>query len=188
MKSKANLELSYSNLLNTLRSDYNDFLQSCFSKEYSESGAYNYQRVNWRNFEKAKIELSDSFSQSGIYIWGVEETPLYIGKAVKQSLLKRFSRYVGGEKSICHLAEQFSNHLRQDCSEKLIEEFRFQYKLSRSKAIGVKSFGEAGIDKIWFVLLPLENNNVISGLESSLIAIGRTWNNNQGHADLINLD
>ena len=156
-----------------LLKEYNDFLTSSFNKKYWTEGIYTNQRINWRNAKKAKN--LDSFNSPGIYIWGYDKHPLYIGKAEKQSLSKRFSRYIWQRKSQLNVASLYSKYLENGGDEKTKHEISTQYEISLSRAKGAKHFGEAGSDKIWFIHIPLKVS-VINDLEHKLIAIGDKWN------------
>ena len=159
-------------------------------KKYWESGEYNFNRINWKNVKEAKLELRDVFNKKGIYIWGVDENPLYIGKT-KQSFAERFSRYVGGNKAQFSLAETYWKELEQGGRKKEYEEIMTEYGIGKSRAIGVKAFGEGDSNKVWFILIPFteDTEELISGLEEALIMVGRRWNNEKGYnKTLINID
>ena len=163
--------------------EYNDYLTSSFDKDFWTDGIYTNQRIKWRNAKSAK-SLS-SFNSPGIYIWGYDQSPLYIGKAEGQSLAKRFSRYIWQKKSQLNVAALYTQHLANGGSKKTKHELSSEYDISLSRAKGSKHFGEAGADKIWFIHIPLEVS-VIHKLEHDLITIGDKWNLMHDLPELIN--
>ena len=90
----------FENYPNHLNKVYDLVLEDSLSKDYWKEGEYKTQRIFWKDAYKARKELEE-FHESGIYIWGHEKTPIYVGKAEKSSFVKRFSRYVFSKKSQC---------------------------------------------------------------------------------------
>lgn len=163
---------------------YDLFLKNSFGKPFWVGGVYINQRIFWTNGELAKSDL-ETFHNPGIYIWGYDKTPLYIGKAEVQTLAKRFSRYIFQTKSQCKVAEKYSAHLKYGGEIKTIEGLKKEYDISRARAKGAKAFGEVGSNKIWFILIPLEKEK-ISVFENKLIEVGFLWNYKNGFDGLIN--
>ncbi len=163
---------------------YNKFLNSSFLKPLWNRGAYTNQRISWKLAKEAKKYVKGFHSQ-GIYIWGYEKTPLYIGKAERQSLSSRFSRYIFSSKSQCKVAEKYTQYLSNGGSMKTRDELKNEFNISGARAKGAKAFGEVGAQNIWFILIPLEEN-IISDFENELIEVGFDWNNKKGYKDLIN--
>lgn len=172
---------------NHFKKGYDLLLEDSFLKEFWDGGQYKNQRINWKNAYKAKKELPE-FQKSGIYIWGYDKTPIYLGKAENQSLASRFNRYAFGKRCQCVFAEKYSKMLDNGSeiitTKKLREELNIQ---SKARALGSKTFGEIGADKIWFILIPIKKE-LITKLEIELIDIAEKWNLSKGFSDLINLE
>ncbi|MBK8564514.1 MAG: hypothetical protein IPN76_14565 [Saprospiraceae bacterium] len=164
--------------------EYDNFLQNSFDMGFWESGEYNFHRINWEKLGSAKKELIQ-FNQAGIYLWGIGNVPLYIGRTTKQTLAKRLNRYT----YICNFAKKYSTYLIQGNPQKkisdLVEEFQLKNKKRWAKFI--KCFGESGVDEVWFILIPLEKE-LTTGLEETLITVGKRWNRKKDYPDLINID
>lgn len=173
-----------------IENSYDYLLTSSFSKEFWKQGKYENHRIKWTDIDKVKSTLK-IFNESGVYIWGHNREPLYIGKAEKQSFKKRFSRYIFSHNSQCKIAELYRNHLSNGGKileiEEIIEKYNLNLKKHKSRALGIKSFGECENNDIWFILLPFKKDS-ISGLEISLIKAGENWNNKMKLKPLINLD
>ena len=163
---------------------YNQFLQSSFIKPLWNGGSYTNQRISWKLADKAKKEV-ESFHSPGLYIWGYDKTPLYIGKAERQNLSSRFSRYIFSSKSQCKVAEKYTQYLDSGGSKKTYDKLKEEFDISGARAKGAKAFGEVGAQNIWFILIPLEVT-IISDFENELIEVGFEWNINNGHKALIN--
>lgn len=163
---------------------YNKFLNSSFLKPLWNGGSYTNQRISWKLAKEARNDV-ESFRSPGIYIWGFEKTPLYIGKAERQSLSSRFSRYIFSSKSQCKVAEKYTQYLSNGGSLKTRNELKKEFNISGARAKGAKAFGEVGAQNIWFILIPLEES-IISDFENELIEVGFKWNSKKGYKDLIN--
>ena len=73
-------------------------------------------------------------------------------------------------------------------SKKTINELIEEYDMpSKSRALGAKTFGEIGSEKIWFIIIPV-NELCITEIETELIYIAERWNKSKGYNDLINLE
>jgi len=172
---------------NHLNKAYDLLLEDSFSKNIWETGIYKTQRINWKDAPKARKEINE-FHRSGIYIWGYDKTPLYVGKAEKLTFAKRFSRYAFGEKCQCRVGEKYSFQLKNGEDKKTFSELRKEFDMpSNSRALGAKTFGEIGAEKIWFILIPVEYE-FITEIETELIYVAEQWNKSKGHRDLINLE
>ena len=172
---------------NHLDKAYDLLLEDSFSRDIWNTGNYKTERINWKDAPKARKEINE-FHKSGIYIWGYEKTPLYVGKAEKLAFAKRFNRYAFGEKCQCRVGEKYSLQLRNGENEKSFTQLRKEFNMqSNSRALGSKTFGEIGAEKIWFILIPVEYE-FITKIETDLIYIAERWNKSKGYRDLINLE
>ena len=184
------IEKEFLKFISSLEVTYNELLSSSFSKKYWKDGEYTNQRIKWTDVDHANRSLK-IFNESGVYIWGHNEEPIYIGKAEKQSFKKRFNRYIFGSNSQCKIAKlyfkQINNGGKHLSIEEIGKEYNIDIKKFKSRAIGIKAFGECDSNDIWFILLPF-NKEIISGLEISLIKVGEDWNRKKGLKSLINLD
>jgi hypothetical protein len=176
----------FENYPNHLDKGYDLLLEDSFSKGFWKNGEYKAHRIKWKNAVLARKEL-DSFHKSGIYIWGYEQTPLYVGKAEKKPFSSRFNRYVFSSKSQCKVGEIYSSRLKEDFSKLSVNDLRKEFGISKSRALGAKIFGELGVNKIWFIIIPVDVK-FITHLETELIFIAENWNKEKGYRDLINLE
>ncbi len=177
----------FENYPNHLDKAYDLLLEDSFSKDFWIKGEYRTQRIKWKDAVTARKELDD-FHKSGIYIWGYNKIPLYVGKAEKIPFSSRFNRYVFGEKCQCRVGEKYSFQLKNGEDKKAFSELRKEFDMqSNSRALGAKTFGEIGSEKIWFILIPVEYE-FITKIETELIYIAERWNKSKGYRDLINLE
>jgi len=184
------MEKDYLKFIKTIEIAYDKLLTSSFSKGFWEGDEYENQRIKWTDINKVKTSLK-ILNESGVYIWGHKKEPIYIGKAEKQSFKKRFNRYIFSKNSQCKIAENYRIELSNGGEilgiEEIIEKYNLNPKNHKSRAIGIKTFGECDSNDIWFILLPYKKDS-ISGLEISLIKAGEIWNNKKNLNPLINLD
>ena len=169
-------------------SEYSMFLHKAFSKGFWKEGKYSGERIYWTEAKKAKKTINE-FNQTGIYIWGYDEIPMYIGKAEKQKISKRFNRYAFGNKAQFKIATDYWNHIKSGGKIKEIEELILENNLSlkyhKSRCRHAKAFGEQMTDNAWFLFIPL-NVEVINNLEHELIEIGDIYNSSKGYQSLLN--
>jgi len=91
---------------NELMKIYSSLINEIISTEYWSRNK-NTLRIKWQDGNIARSIRKDIFSCSGIYLWGADKVPRYIGKTVKQNFNKRFNKYIWGEKSQCNLAKNY---------------------------------------------------------------------------------
>jgi hypothetical protein len=176
--------------LETLMVAYDNVLSDLFARPPWERGTVDHRRVLWSQAKRARTEDNATFKSPGIYIWGVDDRPLYIGKATK-SFGKRFSRYIWHPKSQCNLACQFENSLIAsglDGFPTHIHEWYASFARSNSKVRleGAVVFAKEGIGSVWFALLPHDNPSEISQIEKVLIPIAQSWNKHRKLRPLLN--
>jgi predicted esterase YcpF (UPF0227 family) len=169
-------------------SEYSLFLEKAFSKGFWSEGVYSGERIYWTEAKRAKKSI-EQFNQTGIYIWGYDKIPMYIGKAEKQNISKRFNRYAFGSKAQYKIATNYWNHLKDGGKIKTIEELILENNLSlkyhKSRCRQAKAFGEQMTDNAWFLFMPL-NVEDIHDLEHELIEKGDVYNSNMGYQSLLN--
>lgn len=168
--------------------EYSMFLEKAFNKGFWSEGEYSGERIYWIDAKKAKKAI-DQFNRPGIYIWGYDEIPMYIGKAEKQKISKRFNRYAFGSKAQYRIATNYWNHIKSGGEIKTVEELILENNLSlkyhKSRCRQAKAFGEQMTDNAWFLFMPLKIED-ISDLEHELIEIGDTYNSNKDYQSLLN--
>ncbi len=148
-------------------------------------GAIGLRRVLWTDGRRARTEDPETFASGGIYLWGVENRPLYIGKT-RGSFRSRFSRYIWDTESQCNLAREYGDAL-------IVRGMRgFPSKTSERRSQvrlqGAIRFAEEGVGKVWFGLLPHDNKAEIETLEPSLISVAKAWNHTHGFRPLLNVE
>jgi hypothetical protein len=189
MVEKKNLVECYDRLLNDFYKQYAAFLESSFSNGLWKGGEYNNQRIKLFTLEKNIFNNIGGVDKRGVYIFGHEKIPLYIGKTVKQTLFKRLNgRYLFGKNSQYELAKKHKTDILNWSEEKTIRELKRMYKTSRVRSIGVKAFVDYGIENIWFILIPIEDKKIISGLEATLIATVIKCDGGKMAQALLNID
>src|SRR4051812_18104621 len=94
----------------TLAVAYNEVIHRLMAIPLWTSGSAKEQRVLWTDADSARSMDSGTFKLPGLYIWGAEARPVYIGKTAS-SFGKRFRRYIWSERSQCNLASEFGTAL-----------------------------------------------------------------------------
>jgi hypothetical protein len=137
----------------------------------------------------AQTEDSETFESPGIYLWGVEDRPLYVG-ITRESFSKRFSRYIWSDRSQCNLAQRFEATLISTGIDGLPPEitdwYAQNFRGSKVRLRGAVRFAEEGIAKIWFALFPHNSVAEIRPLEQTLIPVADEWNKSHGLGQLLN--
>ena len=170
-------------------SAYSEYITGLLEGDYWECGSNDNAKIPWKSGRKARVSDPDDFRCSGLYLWGGESYPVYVGKT-GSTFNKRFNRYIWGQYSQCDLAEKYERELKNNGIEGFPIEVREWYKKNHpgntSRLKGAVCFAEEGIDKIWFSLLPHANKDEIDSLEKKLIRIAERWNREQGFRSLLN--
>ena len=174
-----------------LMAAYESFLSELFFQDIWSGGTLVEKRVPWTLAIRARDEARDTFASPGLYIWGVEKEPLYLGITLR-SFSKRFSRYIWGKRSQCKLARDHQATLLESGVERLPEDIRAWYKRghpgSTVRLQGALRFAEAGIDRIWFTLLPHTVSSEIQELERLIVPVAEAWNLSRKFEPLLNKD
>ena len=170
---------------------YDSFLRSLLSFGTWESGAVIGRRVLWNSGELARKEAPGEFASRGLYLWGAERRPLYIGITLR-SFGKRFSRYIWSSRSQCKLSQDYEVALRERGLEGFPESVRSWYerrhKHSTVRLRGAVRFAEEGIGRVWFTLLPHDVPSEITELERSVVPVAEAWNFEAGFRPLLNVE
>lgn len=160
---------------------YGSVLEELFRNPSWErgSGPVERQRIPWENGEDARTEDKESFNSPGLYIWGIDRKPLYVG-ITRGSFRKRFSRYIWSKYSQCKLAYKYEATLVSNGIDGFPDDIRDWYKRrfgnSKVRLNGAVRFAEEGISGIWFALLPHKHKDDIEELERALIPVAAEWN------------
>lgn len=174
-----------------LTAAYETVLSALFARPLWESGTVDLQRVPWSQGKRARTEDIAAFKSPGIYIWGVDARPLYIGKTLS-SFGKRFSRYIWNPRSQCNLACDFEDSLIARGLDGFPQEVHEWYaRFSRGSKVrlqGAVRFAEEGIGSVWSALFPHDTPSEISQLEKSLIRVAYRWNMQHGFRRLLNVN
>jgi len=170
---------------------YDGVLKELFAKPFwNVGGDVAMQRIVWTDGRAARTEDRESFGSRGLYIWGVANRPLYIGIARKQSLKKRFNRYIWGKRSQCKLAKEFELKIITDGIDgfppEIRERYRRQFRGGKARLEHAVQFAKEGIDRIWFALLSHHNPKEIVALEEPLVQVAESWNQRKGFRSLLN--
>lgn len=169
---------------------YDSVLGELFRNPFWESGATTLRRVPWKQGLRARTEDPDVFGSPGLYIWGVERRPLYVG-ITRRRFDKRFARYIWHNRSQCNLAQEFGAKISAAGIDGFPPEIRDWYRRnyggSTVRLEGAVRFAREGIDKIWFALFPHANLAEVRALEQKLIRVAEEWNESRGLRPLLNI-
>jgi hypothetical protein len=175
----------------SLRAAYDKFLSDLFDGPFWENGIVESRRILWSDGRQALIGDTKAFASPGLYLWGIEKCPLYIG-ITRGSFRKRFSRYIWHERSQCNLAKEFEASLRSDAINgfppHIREWYARNYRGSEARLRGAVRFAKEGIERIWFALLPHNSPAEIERLERALIPVAEAWNAKWGLDLLLNVE
>jgi hypothetical protein len=170
---------------------YDRMLADLFTSSLWESGPVELRRVLWTLGKRARTEDAVAFRSPGLYLWGIEARPLYIG-ITRGSFSKRFSRYIWHPRSQCNLAQEFEPSLRSDDIEGFPAEIREWYarwsKGSEVRLRGAARFAREGIAKVWFALFPHQSATEIEALERALVPVAEAWNRRRHLESLLNVE
>lgn len=170
---------------------FSHYINTLMENDLWKSGSVTNKRVFWEDGKLAREQDKESFNSPGIYIWGGDHSPIYIGKTTT-SFKKRFGRYIWGSKSQCNLAKKYAPLLLECGLAGFPVEIRDWYRKNHGNSLvrlnGSLRFAQEGIDKIWFALLPVKNIDEIDFLEKQLIKIAQEWNSNNERQALININ
>jgi len=176
-----------------LRSAYEGVLQELFKNPLWAGGPVEFSRVPWVLARQARIDDNRAFESPGLYLWGSETYPLYVGMTGK-SFGKRFSRYIWSKRSQCNLAQQFEATLISNGIDGFPVEVREYARESLGSEVrlhGAVRFAKVRIANVWFALFPHDNLDEIERLERALIPVASQWNNDRAPPDfrpLLNLE
>ena len=134
--------------------------------------------------------MMEEFDSPGLYVFGSQETPLYVGQT-GTSLWKRLrGRYVSGTNSQCQLAKTYATLI---CEQGIAgfpahvrDWYRQHFDTSTVRLEHAVAFARHGIDTIWFALLPAEDARYVKELERRLIPVAVRWNRRSGYPPLLN--
>jgi len=170
---------------------YDRYLAELFSRPFWTSGSGAACRIKWLCGKDARREERQSFENPGVYIWGIEERPLYIG-ITSGKFSRRFSRYIWSERSQCNLAQEYAPRLIADGIQgfplAVRDWYARHYRGSTVRLRGAVRFANEGIDDVWFALLPHTNKSEIKVMEPALIRVAQRWNENKGFGSLLNVE
>lgn len=146
------------------------------------------RRIFWGQAQVARQVLRPLFDAPGLYLFGSEQTPLYLGQT-EGTLWKRLQqRYLGNEKSQCRLAATYEQALREQGIAGFPQEILTWYGKNFSgtpRLRGAVVFAQYGIESIWVALFPVPKEHA-ARLEKRLIPIANVWNLEHQLPGLIN--
>lgn len=174
-----------------LYAEYDSYLSDLFRAKHWESGAVGCARVLWTAGQQARREDARTFKSPGLYLWGAEESPVYIGISGK-GFGSRFGRYIWTARSQCNLARDFEHSLLASGIEGFPPELRAWYAKSYGSSTvrlrGAVRFAVEGIQHVWFALMPHHSKAEIETLERHLVPVANDWNSRRGLRALLNVE
>jgi len=175
----------------SLDAAYDKILTDLFESPTWNSGPVPHRRILWTNGRKARAEDREAFRSPGLYFWGIEQRPLYIGITCG-SFDKRFNRYIWGRRSQCNLAHDFEASIKTNgingFSSEIIEWYARQHPGSTIRLRGAVRFANEGVASIWFALFPHGTTTEIEQLERAIIPVANAWNLRCGLRPLLNVE
>lgn len=169
---------------------YNEIIRGLLAAPIWSGGSAKERRIIWTDADSALNLDSETFKKSGLYVWGADERPVYIGKT-GSSFRKRFCRYIWSERSQCNLAKQFENSLVEKGIGGFSPEIRAWYAGYGGSTVrleGAVRFATEGVSKVWFALFPANEADKIRALEKALIPVANAWNVQAGMKPLLNIE
>jgi hypothetical protein len=140
---------------------------------------------------KARCDDPETFNSPGLYLWGTQERPLYVGITCK-GFGSRFSRYIWATRSQCNLARDFEPFLIATGIDgfppEILAWYAKSHGSSKARLRGAARFAEEGIRNIWFALLPHDDLVQIEEIERHLVPIADGWNRCRGLRSLLNVE
>jgi hypothetical protein len=152
-------------------------------------------RIPWRFAAEARNhpDFNESFASAGLYIFGGGKgrgTPLYLGMTSKDLWGRLGRRYVRGARSQCQLANDYCNELVEHGIDGFPQDVRSWYRKSHgsntARLNGAVVFARAGVETIWFTLIPISDASSVRAIEAFLIPIAAAWNRKRNYPPLLN--
>lgn len=169
---------------------YDRLLKKLFANEEWQRGSVLLKRIPWEKAHDLRRQTNGLFDSPGLYIWGVDRRPIYIG-ITRNRFGKRFRRYIWHEWSQCNLAKQYETVLKKQGVNGFPKQIKTWYRknfgTSTVRLNGAARFAEEGIGDIWFALFPHANVKDIRKLERALIPVAEAWNALHGYRRLLNI-
>lgn len=180
----------------TLALAYNEVIRRLLAMPLWTCGSAYERRVLWTDADMARSTDLGTFKLPGLYIWGAEGRPVYIGKTgskkTKSNFRKRFYRYIWHKWSQCNLAREFETALVEKGIGGFSPEIRNWYakdfRRSTVRLEGAVRFATEGINTVWFALFPANDLERIRPLEKALIPVANAWNLQAGMKPLLNIE
>jgi len=170
---------------------YGNVLKQLCEVSFWEGGEIGLRRVPWTAGRRARSEDPVTFQSPGLYLWGAENRPLYIGITCS-TFLKRFSRYIWQARSQCNLARDFEESLVsagiQGFPPEILEWYAKWSHGSTVRLQGAVRFAKEGVDRVWFTLFSHDDPTEIEELERHLVPVAEGWNHRHGFLPLLNLE
>jgi len=166
---------------------YSLLIKELLNSKYWSLSYNNMPRLNWNDAKNARKAKSE-FQMPGLYLWGAENIPRYIGQT-ENSFSKRFNRYIWGEKSEYNLGRKYENEIMQLGIKGFTQEIVNWCKNSYGTLARLEhtvDYVKHGIENIWFSLFPFKNKDLIKELETKLIIAGKQWNVKNNLEPLLN--
>lgn len=170
---------------------YDGLLSDLFKNSLWKDGPIELRRVPWNQARRARNEDAKAFASPGLYLWGVENRPLYFG-ITRGSFGERFSRYIWQTRSQCNLAQTFEAALISDGIDgfppKVRDWYARNFGSSQARLRGAVRFATEGIARIWFTLFPHNSASEIERLERAVVPVAEAWNHDRSLRPLLNVE
>lgn len=150
------------------------------------------RRIPFKGAETCKQSRSfeDEFSSPGCYMFGVGDRILYVGRT-SQTLWRRLrGRYFIGRKTQHAWAVEYEQQLIEHGIDgfpgDVVDQYKKSYHGSTVRLDGAVAFARAGVNDVWFHLLPTRAGDIAETLEPLLIDSCNVWNARRGFDRMLN--
>ncbi|KKG13064.1 hypothetical protein EO92_07810 [Methanosarcina sp. 2.H.A.1B.4] len=158
-------------------------------------------------------KIDPLFKQPGIYLWGHDDIPRYIGKTEKSFKKRLFSRYIPrkddttyksptqcgiseilrdyySKPELCDFKKKLESDAKNDkkmIKERIEEEQKITIQ-SYQRLYGALDFSKFEKESIWFAILPFEDTHkkFIDIFETLFIHSAQNYNNKRKYPELLN--
>jgi hypothetical protein len=176
---------------NELANTYDSFLQTLLGSALWSQDEPGGRRIPWQALEQARSQFKNELSSPGVYLFGADESPMYIGQTGASLLSRLRRRYTRGSYAQFQLAVDHGDVLKtrgyEGLPREVLEWYTRSLGKSRVRLRHAAEFAKAGIESVWIALGPTRDKHGAKELERRLVPIANAWNRRHGLPDLLNV-
>ncbi|WP_235284428.1 hypothetical protein, partial [Methanosarcina mazei] len=209
--SSSYMSLSYS--LSTFLQNHCDEMFDIWIQELNNNGLCKHERELFLHkipyMAASAYKIDPLFKQPGIYLWGCDDIPRYIGKTERSFKKRLFNRYIPRKcGTTCKSPTQcgISEILRDYYESSQLNVFRTTFEKNKKmtkeqiekdltitirsyeRLYGALDFSQFEKENIWFAILPFEDTNkkFIDIFETLFIHSAQNYNDKKRYPELLN--